>query len=454
MNILHVTLGIPPFRSGGLTKYSVDLMLEQQRQSHTVSLVYPGHIYGVGGVRITENNSYKNIGVYEIINPLPVPLLGGIKEPSRYIRTVNKRTYKTFFNEVKPDSIHIHTFQGVHKEFIEVAKEFNIQIIYTTHDYFGICPKVNLMDHLGNICYDYNSGVKCATCNVNGYSMFKIFVMQSELYRFLKDSSIVRKIRQREKSKNNLVLSVNKSVAVHAEMKNIHANKYIDLRKYYIEMFSLIDLFHFNSRTAKSEFEKYLNVRGQVIPITHSDIHDSRVLRQYDKNKPLQIAYLGPVDRYKGFYFVQNALNELKGGNWHLHVYGDLAKADVDNDPNHYTFHDRYRYDQLSSIFKHTDLLIIPSIWKETFGFIGLEALAHGVPIMISEHVGLQDVITHGETGIVFKAEESELREQIAAIIKDREILEKINKNILQSEFVFSMEQHTNRMIEFYKTGV
>ncbi|NOV00012.1 glycosyltransferase [Paenibacillus planticolens] len=452
MNILHVSLGVPPFRTGGLTKYSVDLMLMQLEKQHKVSLLYPGS-YHLGGLGISRKRDFQGINVYEIINPLLVPLLGGIKEPESFRKSVNIQVYLKFLSDIRPETIHFHTLQGIHKEFLQAAKKLGIRIIYTTHDYFGICPKVNLMDHLGNICNNYDAGEKCINCNANGYSTLKILAMQSELYRFVKDTSIMRKIRQREKSKNDHII-YEKESAVLTELNETHANKYVDLRNYYLEMFSLIDIFHFNSSTAKSEFEKYLNIQGKVIPITHNDIHDSRVSRQYDNNKPLQIAYLGPVDRYKGFYFLQNSLNELKGGNWHLHIYGDSAKADVDSDSNHYTFHGRYQHADLSSIFKKIDILIVPSIWKETFGFIGLEALSHGVPIMISEHVGLQDIITHGETGIIFKADEKELSEQISAIIENREILSKMNKNILNHDFVFSMQQHTNQMIDFYTTGV
>lgn len=31
MKILHYNLGLPPYRSGGLTKYSTDLMIEQSK---------------------------------------------------------------------------------------------------------------------------------------------------------------------------------------------------------------------------------------------------------------------------------------------------------------------------------------------------------------------------------------------------------------------------------------
>lgn len=43
MRILHYTLGLPPFRSGGLTRYASDLMEEQTKHNEVFHL-YPGKV--------------------------------------------------------------------------------------------------------------------------------------------------------------------------------------------------------------------------------------------------------------------------------------------------------------------------------------------------------------------------------------------------------------------------
>ena len=42
MRILHYCLGFPPFRTGGMTKYCMDLMNEQNKAGHEVALLWPG----------------------------------------------------------------------------------------------------------------------------------------------------------------------------------------------------------------------------------------------------------------------------------------------------------------------------------------------------------------------------------------------------------------------------
>ena len=44
MKILHYALGFPPYRSGGLTKLCVDLMVQQAKEGHTVALLWPGQM--------------------------------------------------------------------------------------------------------------------------------------------------------------------------------------------------------------------------------------------------------------------------------------------------------------------------------------------------------------------------------------------------------------------------
>lgn len=42
MKILHYALGFPPYRSGGLTKYCIDLLLAQKEAGHDVAMMWPG----------------------------------------------------------------------------------------------------------------------------------------------------------------------------------------------------------------------------------------------------------------------------------------------------------------------------------------------------------------------------------------------------------------------------
>ena len=81
----------------------------------------------------------------------------------------------------------------LYREVLEEAKNLGIKLVFTTHDYFGICPKVTLFRN-NQIC-DGDCG-KCEKCNERALSIKKIKILQSPLYRGLKDTKVVKKLRK------------------------------------------------------------------------------------------------------------------------------------------------------------------------------------------------------------------------------------------------------------------
>ncbi|MFB5674562.1 glycosyltransferase [Paenibacillus terreus] len=453
MKILHVSLGLPPYRTGGLTRYSIDLMANQVSLSHQVGVLYPGHFRVGGKLKIISNDMYKGIDVYEIVNPQPVSLLGGIKNVEKFLKQAPRSIYINFLHHYKPDIIHLHTLMGIHKELLEAAKELGIKMVFTSHDYFGICPKVNLMDWTGNICDDYENGLKCVKCNQHGYSILKISIMQSKMYRELKYNPIINKIRAKQVDKQKVVTMNGLEGNVDQPDPSL-ADSYVRLRHYYTEMLSLVNTFHFNSTVARKEYEKYMTPKGKVISITHQDIQDCRKVKNYsDHTKPLYLSYLGPVDRYKGFYMLLHALEQLKDrDDWRLRVYGDVEPTGIQYDAEKIQFFGKYQHHQLPEIFNETDLIIIPSIWKETFGFIGLEALSHGVPALVTDCVGFKDLIDDGVTGMVCRPNSEDLAKHLISVLNHREALAQMNRNIVSCDFDFSMNRHTATIVDLYKS--
>ena len=115
MRILHYSLGLPPARSGGLTRYATDLMTAQCGR-HQVSLLYPGRWQPFGGrVRVRRGKDYGDVAVYELINPLPVPLSYGVREPGGFLQAkkLDRASLEAFYEQVRPDILHLHTWMGL-----------------------------------------------------------------------------------------------------------------------------------------------------------------------------------------------------------------------------------------------------------------------------------------------------------------------------------------------------
>ncbi|WP_158160154.1 glycosyltransferase, partial [Lactiplantibacillus plantarum] len=53
----------------------------------------------------------------------------------------------------------------------------------------------------------------------------------------------------------------------------------------------------------------------------------------------------------------------------------------------------------LTNILDNLDVVVVPSIWEETFGFVPIECVTNGVPVLLSRHVGAEMLFTDDYQG-------------------------------------------------------
>lgn len=429
LNILHYSLGFPPYRTGGMTKFCMDLMHQQRKEGHVVSLLWPGKICLFSGkTGIKHHKLYDGIGNFEVINPTPVSYDEGINNIEIFKRTGNRKVYDDFLKKLRPDVIHIHTLMGLHKSFLESAKAMSVRVVFTAHDYFPICPKVTMFRR-GQICSSIETCKDCTSCNTTALSISKIKVLQSPLYRKLKNSGIVKRLRKGHR--DNYLSEQN----AHRE-KNVGQNKiddYKGLRKYYDSLLEYVDIIHFNSSVTKDVYENLFGEKKSIIiPITHAHICDNRVKKSFG-NK-LSMTYMGPQSGAKGYFLLKNALDDLwkERQDFSLNIFFEpVSKSPYIVDK------EKYSYSQLGAIFENTDVLVAPSIWYETFGYTVLEALSFGVPVLVTKNVGAKDIIPRGAGIVVNNITSDALKEAINSLTPEK--LDKMNRIIINSPCVLTL---------------
>ena len=190
-HILHYTFGLPPKATGGLPLYVRDLSDAQKDAGYKVSILLPKQkLHG-------KDKISRKGKIYYLENSLPVSSIFGIKEPKDYIRFYNKSVIENFLNELQPTIIHIHSFMGLPKEFLEVAKSKGIKLVYTTHDYYGLCLKCNFINSLGTVCTKTDPE-KCAKCNFsNGLSTKMSYAISTDLYQIVKKNRIIHQLKSK-----------------------------------------------------------------------------------------------------------------------------------------------------------------------------------------------------------------------------------------------------------------
>jgi glycosyltransferase involved in cell wall biosynthesis len=173
-------------------------------------------------------------------------------------------------------------------------------------------------------------------------------------------------------------------------------------------------------------------------------------VREYTDSNPVRIGFIGYLTQYKGFPLLKSALDELYvdgARDFECHVFVNPSEK-----PRPYMkCHAGYMADDMQKIYENIDVLVLPSVWQETFGMVVLEALSYGVPVVVSDNVGAKDILLeHEGMGIIVKTSKENLKETISDLIQHREKLRDMNKAICNWKHDFSFENHVRDIIKFY----
>lgn len=441
-------------RNGGLVKYALDLAKGQKNHGLDVSLIVPGAIRK-GKETVIQKRKFQGLVCYYVINPVLVSCGKRISEMAVLCENGNLKTYVEFLKAASPDIIHIHSLMGLHLAFFQAAEQLEIPIMYTTHDYYGICLKFSNFVENGAECRE--DGSMCGLCMGSIAKKSGLQRRHMEYYAWLKRNFVVhwfeysKKILKlkwwmREKKKK-------KSLTFDSENTKFAASEFILLKNHYKEMLSYITFFHFNSSQTEKIYKMALgNIEGKVINISNSGIADNRKIRKYGKT--LKLAYLSDRQVIKGYEVLMKTLDQFYNNGFHdfeCHIYCNEDRFGIP----YLRTHKPYTEKNMKKVFENMDILIVPSLWKETFGLVALEAVSYGIPVILSKNVGAKDIFEKNPgIGIMVDMEHDEyaLYDAIRKVYEDRNLLVQMNQNIVASGIELCYDTHVKEITKLYKS--
>lgn len=221
--------------------------------------------------------------------------------------------------------------------------------------------------------------------------------------------------------------------------------KYQSLIDYYKDCFSIVDEFHFNSGVTRDTYRKYIVPKAEkIIPITHNGINDHRRKKSFEVNC-LKIGFVGSAAPYKGLSRLIMALKQLnRNDKWRLDVWGDTIGQD-ESLPIYYR--GKFTHSAIETVYTTMDIMVVPSLWHETFSLVTLEALSYGVPVLVSDTVGAKDIVKEYDSKFVFHSDE-ELVSLLELLVDDKSLLRNYNEAIIANDWRHSMSEHAREIIE------
>lgn len=324
-----------------------------------------------------------------------------------------KKKFKQLIEDEHPDIIHLNIFQSqLTGSIVDVAKDYNIPIVYTAHDLKTVCPTYLMMNH----------GVICDKCiHGNYFNCIRSSCM--------KDS----------KAKSTLA-------AIEAETYRIlHTYKKID------------------AIIAPSQHHKRRIMEGKVTncPIYHvPNFLPSNTEYQSVNNQGDYLLYFGRLSVEKG---VQTLLKAYAKSNIQkpLYVVGtgpeennliQLAKKLMVNE--RIKFLGFKKGQELKDVVANSAFVVLPSECCENAPYSIMEAQAIGRPVIVSENGGLPELVEEGVTGFVAKSKNvDDLADKLIKAINkddwDHEKIVEFAKNKYSAEnYLKQIEECYNRLLK------
>jgi len=125
-----------------------------------------------------------------------------------------------------------------------------------------------------------------------------------------------------------------------------------------------------------------------------------------------KICFAGRRSLRKGIHYLLKALKAVGRSDWELHFYG-MPSRESERDlaayrgPVSIIDHGAVSQADFGRALADMSVLVLPSV-EEAFGLVIVQALAVGVPCIVSDRVGASDLIRQGETGSVTPFGEAE----------------------------------------------
>jgi|GEM_PF-5397036 len=426
MRILYVN----GLHTGG-TKIVVNNIIREISKTHDVRLL----------CGIEEYTSPRFSARDEIRNGVPTRLINIRRLRNNRVRRnyYNPRFNQPFLEFVKsfePDLIHFHSIQPFGANVIEETVQLYIPFCLTMHEWWWLCPRNYLVDIHLKVCSQYMH-VEPSRCYCVGRNF--------ELKRFRYLQNVLERIRY--------ILVPSRYIKENLELHGVGSGKMI------------------------------VNENGIVPP---------EAFKRRPVSHPLRFGFFGGGAGYKGDHILIRALREINEGKGVINAYNFKVMSEYREKKRYRNFfrvvrqvteklrdepydksHQIIRYfrdrkllqstenikihffppfsdHQIDEVFSGIDVLLLPSVMKESYSLVVREAMIRGIPVISSDCGGPEEIIRDGYNGYIFKTGDYiDLAEKMARLILNPGLVERFSRNIDAAQIV-TVEQQVQHLESLY----
>jgi glycosyltransferase involved in cell wall biosynthesis len=213
------------------------------------------------------------------------------------------------------------------------------------------------------------------------------------------------------------------------------------------------------------EYQKYdLPAQVKVVSYPISLKETARAItRGQSPNREWRLLFLGRMETLKGGDVFLEALPQVQaelGKSLNVTFAGDGPKREAwqrraaQLSENHaglkFDFPGWVTAQQRGGLFQNCDLIVVPSLWPEPFGLVGLEAGQYGVPAVAFAVGGVVSWLQDGINGKLANPEqpyETSLARAIVHCLKDEKVRQRLMSGAAEQAGHFSLSEHFEKLL-------
>ena len=234
-------------------------------------------------------------------------------------------------------------------------------------------------------------------------------------------------------------------------------------RRYLFKLMGILDCDTNWEKAAKivvfSEFAKKVHQKLGVPPAKLEVVYPGIALEKSRGSKEsreskVQILFVGTWFERKGGPLLLEVFKKLAKvyKNIHLTIVGPVPRYVSINHPRIKQVDFVPREDLMRDYFPKADIFVIVPPKVEGFGFAVIEAMAHGLPSIVSNVCALPELVQDGKSGFVVRpGRVGDLKEKLEILIKSQTLRKKMGEAARKSfSQKFSVEKSNERLLEVY----
>jgi glycosyltransferase involved in cell wall biosynthesis len=467
MRILHVGSGFRPWRRGGLVAYVEDLMAEQLRRGDDVSYFFSGRQYPLARGPRLRRWDRDGVAMLEVVNS---PLYDHGRQPELEVSEPRvDRILEQVLAHVRPDAVHVQELAGLPSSILDVIRHSGTPAVVTLQDYFPVCSTFKLLDADGRVCTRLEIGADCAATTAADPRDPGLMIEATIKYH-ARRTPVLRRIESTRL--NPWFHRTSKRVAGAEAGRRANAAApppaaFQRRRELNVERLNRADCVIAMSHRVAAIYER-LGVDPERLRTIHLTLaHIERLTPRRASapgESPLTFATLaGFESEAKGARLLIEAMRLLAGrageGRCRLLVLGhvDPRFRELAAGVPGIEIGRPFKPAELDTILDGVDVGLVPSVWEEAYGYVGVEFMAKGIPVIANAIGGMPDYTRDGETGWLNHSRSAdELARIISGIVDRPEQVAELNEKLIagRDAIVKPMARHADEMDGVYEEAV